>query len=206
MGWAAARDHVDVQELSRTPHWLLCSTEVPLKSRALNWPTPKSIPSIICWGTRKKGWVLPIQSCRIAMTPVNNRIPRKNPGEDPVWMVSQKPRSWTEQTTHCNEHWKWRCVNERVCCETNTLWHTMASRTRWSYALFWLFGYLVACILGFWSVCLCVLYFWMGKVARVEGRWRGNERQVGLRHMTWNSQRILKKSQNGLLKVILNLT
>ena len=47
---------------------------------------------IICkWLGFMKGLVLLIQSYRFCMTQGNNRITRRNPCQDPILIVSQKP-------------------------------------------------------------------------------------------------------------------
>jgi hypothetical protein len=39
----------------------------------------------------RKGPVLQIQSCRISIMQVNNRVSKRNPGKDPVLKAWQKP-------------------------------------------------------------------------------------------------------------------
>ena len=72
----------------RESQWTGQSTQAQNKDYDLDHPNVHFIYELL---EHEKGKDLKIQSCRISMTPDNNRISKGSPSEGPDWIGYQKP-------------------------------------------------------------------------------------------------------------------
>lgn len=122
--------------------------------------------------------VLQTPNYRIPMTQDNNRISRRIPSEGPVSMIEQNQRSQARTTQRSLKVILYGLKDCTPHCVT-------LQCPQWDFSFLFIF----------FSFLLNFILFYPGssRVARVEGRWEGMGRWMGLRCMMWNPQRINKK-------------
>jgi len=139
---------VRIKELAGWPAQLLPSP----RSRALYWPTPKSISSVNDWDV----WKGHFRYSKAIGSPWY-RATTGQPGGVPMRIQYWSQRSRTRPMTHCNEHLQVKMNGRGIYCGTHWTYYSFHEET---------FSMRV-CV----CVCVCVL-FWE-EVTRVKGGYEG---------------------------------
>lgn len=122
-GWTSPGNARELTLVVRTEDWADQSIlQLPrLRSRVICWSTPTATQSVVCWNKMGMLLVLWTQGCRISMTQGSIGMSRKNPSEDPVSMIQQRPGPHTRPVIVCNE-----CLGGKVGIKGFVVWLTVS--------------------------------------------------------------------------------